>query len=424
MDVLKLVRASSEAIIQIAITCGAGVLLCRHGWLTPSYQKFLSALNLNFLTPCLLFVNVASSISPSILVEYWPIPVYSLVFTIATVVITYISSFIFKFSKEERNFSQAATMFPNTNSLPIPLIQSLAGSSAAVLLQWHGNETSQQIEARGISYIVVFAILGNFLRFSYGIKLLKKPKELKEEPEIVKVVEISDTATEEKTVQSTFRYSTKELDSDVTVVELAGKHDTDQLELDSVAVLESQQKSSWDKFKKILGAINKRLNPPLIATFVGLIVGLINPVREALFGENPILRPLTRALDATGNSSIPLILLCLGAQLNGLFGKGQKIKRSIMYVLAVRLLMMPLVAAGIVMATRRLFSLGEDPLFLLTMMILGSSPTAINLINICQTEGYLEDQTAQLLLYAYVLAAPALTCWVVGFLWLVGLAKV
>ncbi|ORX96868.1 auxin efflux carrier [Basidiobolus meristosporus CBS 931.73] len=415
MDVLKLVRASSEAIIQIAITCGAGVFLCRHGWLTPSYQKFLSALNLNFLTPCLLFVNVASSISPSILMEYWPIPVYSLVFTIATVIITYITSFIFKFSSEERNFSQAATMFPNTNSLPIPLIQSLAGSSASLLLQWHGNETSQQIEARGISYIVVFAILGNFLRFSYGMSLLKKPKELEEldAQDQNSILTQPDSVVDEVKIYS----STKQLDSVLTVVESDGMQDAG-------LSVETRQSRIWSRVKKMAISIKKMLNPPLTATFIGLIVGLINPVREAMFGENPILRPLTRAVEATGNASIPLILLCLGSQLNGLFGKGQRIQRSLVYVLVVRLLLMPVVAAGIVMASRHLFSLGDDPLFLLTMMILGSSPTAINLINICQTEGYLEDQTAQLLLYAYVLAAPALTCWVVGFLWLVGLAKV
>ncbi|ORX88803.1 hypothetical protein K493DRAFT_200370, partial [Basidiobolus meristosporus CBS 931.73] len=334
--------------------------------------QFLSSLNLNFLTPCLLFVNVASSISPSILMAYWPIPVYSLVFTIATMIITFASSFIFKFSKEERNFSQAATMFPNTNSLPIPLIQSLAGSSAATLLQWHEGETAPQIEA------------------SYGMTLLKKPKELKGQ---------SDIAV-------------------ITVMNFNEKEDTDSLK--SIIVIETKRTTIWGRFKKAFGAVKRVMNPPLIATFVGLVVGLIDPVREAMFGPNAVLRPLTRAVDTTGNASIPLILLCLGAQLNGLFGKGYKIQRSIVYALVVRLLMMPLVSAGIVMATRHLFSLGQDPLFLLTMMVLGSSPTAINLINICQTEGYLEDQTAQLLLYAYVLAAPALTCWVVSFLWLIG----
>ncbi|KAK9717132.1 hypothetical protein K7432_006429 [Basidiobolus ranarum] len=345
--------------------------------------------------------------------------------------ITYASSYIFKFSSEERNFAQAATMFPNTNSLPIPLIQSLAGSSAAILLQWHGNETALQIETRGISYIVVFAILGNFLRFSYGMVLLRKPKELTEESEAeitgdpLNAPEFKGEngfSMDEVKPQQRLTLTTKELDSVVTVMELNDKQDIDSS--DSIIIVETRHRTFWSRIKKTLNSIRKLMNPPLIATFVGLLVGLINPVREALFGPNPILRPLTRALDATGNASIPLILLCLGAQLNGLFGKGHRVKRSIVFVLVVRLLRMPLIAAGIVMATRHLFSLGQDPLFILTMMVLGSSPTAINLINICQTEGYLEDQTAQLLLYAYVLAAPALTCWVVGFLWLVGYAKV
>ncbi|ORY04224.1 auxin efflux carrier [Basidiobolus meristosporus CBS 931.73] len=401
MDVASLIKASGEAILQIAVTCGTGIYLAKNGILSRDLQKSLSNLNLNFLTPCLLFTTVAFAVSPSVFLTFWPIPSYSLIFTLISMLASTICARLFHFSKAQANFSKAASMFPNTNSLPIPLIQSLANSTAAKMLLWDDNDTPENVQARGISYIVIFAILGNFLRFSYGFQLLDTP-----------ITQTNDDHLPEhdKSIDSDYASST----GDEGASEYAGllgqpsTHSTPNL----FQVLVSKIKQSYKIVRKVF-------NPPLYATFAGLFVGLIPRLKGLLFGSNPIFRPIMRAIDICGQASIPLILLCLGAQLYALSGRSG-FKKVIWTIVVQRLLVMPMVAIGVVLLTHKLISLGSDPVFVLTMMILGSGPTAVNLMNICQALGNYEDEMAELLLYSYLIAAPALTLWVVVYLWVIG----
>jgi predicted permease len=68
---------------------------------------------------------------------------------------------------------------------------------------------------------------------------------------------------------------------------------------------------------------------------------------------------------------------------------------------------------------RPYFALGDDPVFVLVMMILIACPTAINLMQICQTIGKYENDLAVLLFYSYILAIPILTTLVTLFLFII-----
>ncbi|KAK9765324.1 hypothetical protein K7432_006436 [Basidiobolus ranarum] len=320
----------------------------------------------------------------------------------------------------------AASMFPNTNSLPIPLIQSLASSVAVKMLFWGDKDTPEDVQARGISYIVIFAILGNFLRFSYGFKLLNAPKE---EVVYTSIVHSPDgsviTMPVEKTGKSSrppslySDYGSSSGDSHSGEELLPNEQISEGSSLLGHIPGPSRSESWKIKIKSWFTSIAKVFNPPLCATFIGLFVGLIPFLKGLLFGPAPVLRPVMRAIDTCGNASIPLILLCLGAQLYGLSGRAA-FKKVIWTIVIQRMVLMPLVSIGVVLLTHKFFALGSDPVFVMVMMLLGSGPTAVNLMNICQAVGNCEDEMAQLLLYSYLFAAPALALWVVTYLWVVG----
>ncbi|ORX91759.1 auxin efflux carrier [Basidiobolus meristosporus CBS 931.73] len=427
MEILTLIKASGEAILQIAVTCGVGIYLSKKGILTKSLQKSISNLNLNFLTPCLLFSNVASAVSPAVFLTFWPIPTYALIFTIISVIVSQTCAYIFRFNKAQANFSMATSMFPNTNSLPIPLIQSLASSVAVKMLFWGDKDTPEDVQARGISYIVIFAILGNFLRFSYGFKLLNKPKEevvyrsVLHSPNgsiITLPVEKPGKSSKPPSLYSDYGSSSGDSHAAEDLLANPERVSEESSLLGHIPGPSASQK--WkENIKKYYNSVKKVFNPPLCATFIGLFVGLVPFLKGLLFGPAPVLRPVMRAIDTCGNASIPLILLCLGAQLYGLSGRAA-FKKVIWTIVIQRMLLMPLVAIGVVLVTHKFFSLGYDPVFVMVMMLLGSGPTAVNLMNICQAVGNYEDEMAQLLLYSYLFAAPALALWVVVYLWVVG----
>ncbi|KAJ1918056.1 hypothetical protein H4219_002836 [Mycoemilia scoparia] len=61
----------------------------------------------------------------------------------------------------------------------------------------------------------------------------------------------------------------------------------------------------------------------------------------------------------------------------------------------------------------------NDPILLLVLFILGSCPPAVNLIMITQSIGLLEDESAEILMWAYLSAIAIMSIEMTGFLWLV-----
>ena len=66
----------------------------------------------------------------------------------------------------------AASMFMNSNSLPIALMQSLVVTVPN--LKWDEDDTQNAMLGRALSYLVLYSTLGMVLRWSYGVHLLQQ----------------------------------------------------------------------------------------------------------------------------------------------------------------------------------------------------------------------------------------------------------
>ncbi|KAG0273313.1 hypothetical protein BGZ95_010874 [Linnemannia exigua] len=186
MDWLVLAGAAAEAVSQVLVVVACGVILSRTGYLSQSAQKSISKVNLYFMTPCLLFTKIASTINWTQFKAFWPIPVFYVLFSLCSWIVAKVGSRLFRFSKDEEKFVIASIVFSNTNSLPMALLQSLAFSAAGDRLLRDADDTREAVAARGISYILFYAIFGNLVRWSYGFTLLvpkDKEDEVEEEPE-------------------------------------------------------------------------------------------------------------------------------------------------------------------------------------------------------------------------------------------------
>lgn len=68
---------------------------------------------------------------------------------------------------------------------------------------------------------------------------------------------------------------------------------------------------------RTVATIRKILSPPVIGSLAGLVVGLVEPLRHALLGQNGWLRPLYGALNTLGTAYLPAALLVLAGSLVG-----------------------------------------------------------------------------------------------------------
>ncbi|KAH7928574.1 hypothetical protein BV22DRAFT_192046 [Leucogyrophana mollusca] len=168
--VLPLLTTVFTSILEVFLLCLAGYILAWRGVVDKRIQKGLNRLNVSLLTPALLFSKVAFFLSPAKLRELWIIPIFFVLVTGLSGVVAYILGRVFRLKKSQRNFAMAASMFMNSNSLPIALMQSLVVTVPG--LKWDENDNKDIMLGRALTYLVLYSTLGMMLRWSYGVRLL------------------------------------------------------------------------------------------------------------------------------------------------------------------------------------------------------------------------------------------------------------
>lgn len=169
---------------------------------------------------------------------------------------------------------------------------------------------------------------------------------------------------------------------------------------------------------RIARKINSFMSPPLYAACLALLVRL-SPLKHLLYDKQWLLYPcLTKGIETCGKAAVPIILTCLGAQLTCIWQSQQPtsptIKKPVNTVMLVRFVLMPFFVVPIVVAFVRFGSqwstLATDPVFAIMMIVLGCSPTAINLVQITQVNGIFEEEMLRMLFYSYgVVCVPLCT---------------
>ncbi|KAF9129908.1 hypothetical protein BGW39_003643 [Mortierella sp. 14UC] len=347
--------------------------------------KAISHVNLYFMTPCLLFTKIASTITWEQFLAFWPIPVFFLLFSAVSWTLAKYGSRFLRFNRDEEKFVIASVLFSNTNSLPMALVQSLALSAAGAQLLRDEHDTQEQAAARGISYILFYAIFGNLVRWSYGFTLLvpKDPEpslapsidsplsvQASPPPELENVLvdadepsgsgpanRVIDTApSSPRTLYGehndnyadymgddddhsdsqdprTRRNSAASLFS-ITKKAKRNQHSTNLQPISPPTqsprglslgfpsrrqnrkhVKGSTRKMLRQKATTALERIRQVLTPPLFTALLALVIGLVPALHQLIMGaDSKFYAYVIRPIEGCGAAAIPMILLCLGAQ--------------------------------------------------------------------------------------------------------------
>jgi predicted permease len=277
-----------------------------------SYQiiplQAVSRLNLYFLTPCLLFTKMASTITWDQFKAFYPIPIFYCFFSLTSWTIAKLGSRLLGFSRDEEKFVIASVVFSNTNSLPMALVQSLAMSGAGerLLRDSEGRDEGRFVAARGMSYILFYAIFGNLVRWSYGFSLLV-PKD--------------DPRVTERDQEGNVKLEPTKGDDEVWI-DMDNNPQTHQNPNPSPSPAPSLSSTKlsmtttlFQKMTRVFDKLRQVLTPPLLTALVALVVGLV-PVLHQFFmsPESKFYAFVIHPLEECGSGAIPLILLCLGAQ--------------------------------------------------------------------------------------------------------------
>ncbi|CAI9272187.1 unnamed protein product [Lactuca saligna] len=161
------------------------------------------------------------------------------------------------------------------------------------------------------------------------------------------------------------------------------------------------------------------LTPSTIATIVGLLIGVISPIRKLMVGDNAPLRVIDSSASLLGQATVPAMTLIVGANLfKGLKQSGIGLW-LIIGILVVRYVVLPLVGIGVVKAAHHVGFVGSDTLYQFVLLIQYSLPPAMAISTITQLFEVGESECSVIMLWTYVVATFALTWWSAFFMWLV-----
>lgn len=307
---------------------------------------------------------------------------------------------------------------------------------------------------------MLYAIFGNLLRWSYGYSLLSSDQDPtsqdqdkesssiltgREHRDEIVYTEYGATDMCRRRASSITLPGTTDQDfgSQATNKAYQGQVNESSALLPAIEQVESDQDDddarSTTKTLVVVDwarSIHQSMTPPLYAALLALIVGLVPFLKQLMY--HSILYPtLTSAIQSCSKASVPITLVCLGAQLCDISSQTSSSSSSdddlvleeegqhhlqvdpkpVATAIGIRMGLVPLIVIPLVLAFVKYngvawssVSVATDPVFGVMMIILGCTPTAINLVQISQVTGAFEKEMLRVLFWSYgVICIPVFT---------------
>ncbi|KAH9916976.1 membrane transport protein-domain-containing protein [Epithele typhae] len=356
---VPLLKTVFSSILEVFIVCISGYILARKGILDKATQKKLNRLNVSLFTPSLLFSKVAFFLSPAKLRELWVIPIVFVLTTVVSMAAAYVLGTVMRLKKSQRSFAMAASMFMNSNSLPIALMQSLVVTVPG--LKWDKGDNKNSMVGRALTYLVLYSTMGMVLRWSYGVRLLSQadPEGSDDAPSTEQTPESSAPPIVQESIPridsiasdgshtighcpSNPGLSVEQLDGNKvfysfpnTPTRLASplppaasassstaQGDEDEDDEDGLPPVHRQRtaptSTRWHSLRRrafrraarMWHTFHQFMTVPLWAALASLVVACVQPLQHALDIHLP---PVKGAIASLGNCSIPVTLVVLGA---------------------------------------------------------------------------------------------------------------
>ncbi|XP_057469023.1 protein PIN-LIKES 1-like isoform X2 [Actinidia eriantha] len=159
--------------------------------------------------------------------------------------------------------------------------------------------------------------------------------------------------------------------------------------------------------------------PSTIATIVGLLIGVITPLRKIMIGDSAPLRVVESFAVLLGEAAIPSMTLIVGANLlKGLKGSGIGFW-AVIGVNVVRYIALPFSGILVVKAAHYFGYVGSDSLYQFVLLLQYALPSAMTIGTITQLFEVGESECSVIMLWNYAVASLSLTLWSAYYMWLV-----
>ncbi|OSD06687.1 hypothetical protein PYCCODRAFT_1449540 [Trametes coccinea BRFM310] len=388
--------------ISVLLTLVAGYIMARRGFLDHKTVRNISKLCTSLFLPCLLIEEMGPQLTASNLREVWIIPLWGLFSTVLAHGIGWVGKRLLKLPY----WTIAASGRPNSNALPLLLLQSLEHTGVLDTLSQPGESISKTLD-RAKSLILLNAIVQQTFTFQFTPSIMRRDD--------------GNHKADDPESQDTLRPGPGRLTSVVQDQERVGllddhEHDSDDSErtravegyrhaLDDIA---DQPDIHWPErlrpLEKPLKTIWSHMSPPLIGAMIALVVGITPPLNKQILNEDGALyTSVTQAIVNLGELFVVLQTFVVGAEL-AIVPSANPGTLAMSWVLLVRFIIMPAIALLFVFVTAGRGLYVDDRLVWFLLVLIPAGPSAMLLVNVAELVDISQGAIAGYLTIAYMIS--------------------
>ena len=354
--------------------------------------------------PCLSVTNLISTLTAEKLLELWLLPVYSYILAAMGMLLGLCISAVFDKTGVYRPVVIASTACGNGFSLPLSMAGALMFS-----VDWIRDDPDAE---RLYTYIFLYVITAGTIMFGPIYYIMGVSRR---EDRLCTTTASNEDGDEEEGEDSSLLgvAGCGGSDYDSSSMYAAKSH---HVTTSAAAARSGNASEAIMAPTPRLGAVaflRKIVNPPLLASFTGVTLACISPIREAFLGT-----VLFDSIQSIGVASPPVMLINLGAQMSLQDrSAGRAVPFRLMFSIVIgRLVLMPLGTSIVIFGSVAAGLLPPDRILLLLLLLQGATPTAMSLGTISQMHGVWMDEMAEIMFVVNVVSVPFFTLSVAAFL--------
>lgn len=394
----SLVAAAAMPVLQAGLLAAAGAGLAWNGVLNEAGRSTVAGLSFYCYSPALTFSTLASSMTVESILSLWPLLLNMTVSCLLGLAAGWLTARVLRSPQRYRNLVITAIGFGNVGNLPLVFVSSLCSEDSGTIFV---KTLGPSCKNKGMSYVAFSMCIATLFQFTIAINMLRAPvnditnqlpQEDQENSRLIKHPTVSDllnTSSNSNSNSQSRAFSPLELESAEVAVPV------------SLASRESQK--GWKVWKTLKDAFPM----PTQAAVAGALVGCIRPVRDLFYGPSQLLAPITETIDFLGAALIPSATPLLGAILfaSARHPSPHSIpRRLVLGVVMVKLVIFPALISALIYAILACTSVYSppDPMFLLILLLVNATPSAVNLTTIAVLYGNGAEELSQILFWEYI----------------------
>ncbi|KAI4094542.1 MAG: hypothetical protein L6R37_007232 [Teloschistes peruensis] len=176
-------------------------------------------------------------------------------------------------------------------------------------------------------------------------------------------------------------------------------------------------RKTFSALSKFVHGVWDFMNPPLWAMFAAIIVASVPSLQRLFFSEGTFVQnSITSAIRQMGGVAVPLILVVLGANLEGKTqpedpnhsDEDAKEETKLLIACLLSRMLLPIIIMAPLLALAAKYvpvSILDDPIFVIVCFLLTGAPSALQLAQICQINGVYLGVMSRLLFQSYVVCS-------------------